>query len=430
MANIIPFSCPAEARKRYKFVNKPVLILQEEKPVQYPCIGLICKETLVPISYPLYERWYLELHKSEGLATATMRKRAIAICAFLNFILWETNCNSLHEVTLNMIREFLIRYKETEVGKRRSNRGWYEGVDAVYLFLANYWEYNKDSFDFQITRDKLFTYRHVIDEESRKRKLVMTYNYLSVKPPKQLKKKNRVLLYEYLDLFLWCCRKYDPDILIGIASQAYAGIREGEVVNLTHNRIILGPASFGRVSKITLDLLAPAPFAQSNNFGFIKKTREQDVYPDFVDSYYQLYQQHVACLEAKGYAVTGEAPLLVDKHGNPMSVTTYSNRVKQLFLAYFMPELKKFSDGEGRWEIDQPYIEAYEAEYPGAHTFRHWYTMYLFRIAKLKPDEISKWRGDSDGNSFKTYLHINADMLQEYADVARDFQRNWLEEIL
>ena len=162
----------------------------------------------------------------------------------------------------------------------------------------------------------------------------------------------------------------------------------------------------------------------------LKKTREQDVYPDFVDAYYKIYQQHVAYLEAKGYPVIGDAPLLVNKHGRPMSVTTYSDRVKKVFYDYFMPALKKFSDEEGRWEIDQPYIEAYEAEYPGAHAFRHWYTMYLFRIAKLKPDEISKWRGDSDGNSFKTYLHVNADMLQEYADVARNFQRNWLGEII
>lgn len=430
MANIIPFSCPAEERKLYKFVNKPVLILQEEKPMQYPCIGLFHKDTMAPISYPLYERWYLELHKYESLATATMRKRASAICTFLNFILWKTSCNSLHEVTLNVIRDFLIEYKKKENGMQRSTRGWYEGVDAVYLFLANYWEYNKDSFDFQITRDKLFTYRHVIDEESRKRKLVMTYNYLSVMAPKQLKRKNRVLLFEYLDLFLWCCKKYDPEILIGVASQAYAGIREGGVVNLIHGGIIIGPTPFGRVSKVTLNLLTQAHFAKSHNSGSIKKTREQDVYPDFVDAYYKIYQQHVAYLEAKGYPVIGDAPLLVNKHGRPMSVTTYSDRVKKVFYDYFMPALKKFSDEEGRWEIDQPYIEAYEAEYPGAHAFRHWYTMYLFRIAKLKPDEISKWRGDSDGNSFKTYLHVNADMLQEYADVARNFQRNWLGEII
>lgn len=427
---IIPFVRPEEERKAYKFINNPVLISREGKAVQYPCIGLFHQDTMEPISYPCYERWYLELHKSEGLATVTMRKRAIAISLFLNFLLWETNCNSLHEVTLNVIREFLIRYKETETGKQRSARGWYEGVDAVYLFLVNYWEYNKDSFDFQITKDKLLTYRYVMDEETRKRKLIMTYNYLSVRAPKQLKKKNRVLLFEYMDLFLWCCKKYDPEILIGVASQAYAGIREGGVVNLTHRGVIIGPTPFGRVSKITLNLLAPAPFAKNHNFGAIKKYREQDVYPDFVDNYYRLYQQHVASLEARGYPVMGDAPLLVDKHGNPMSVTTYSSRVKKVFYEYFLPALKEFSNKEARWEIDQPYIEAYEAEYLGAHAFRHWFTMYLFRVAKLKPDEISKWRGDSDGNSFKTYLHVNADMLQEYTDVARDFQRNWLEEIL
>lgn len=363
MANLIPFIPPEEKRQAYKFISNPVLFTREKKYVQYPCIGLFHKDTMEPISYPRYERWYLELHKSKGLATATMRKRAIAICSFLNYLLWETSCNTLHEVTLNIIRDFLVRYKETENGNQRSTRGWYEGIDAVYLFLSNYWECNKDVLDFRITRDNLLTYRYVIDEETRKRKLVMTYNYLSVMAPKQLKKKNRVLLFEYLDLFLWCCQKYDPEILIGVASQAYAGIREGGVVNLTHRKIIIGPTPFGRVSKITLDLLTQAPFAQSHNFGSIKKPREQDVYPDFVDIYYKLYQQHVASLEARGYPATGNAALLVDKHGKPMSVTTYSHRVKKVFYEHFLPALKVFSNKEDRWEIDQPYIEAYEAEY-------------------------------------------------------------------
>lgn len=430
MANIIPFACHEEERRAYKFINNPVLILREEKPVQYPCIGLFHQDTMAPIAYPCYERWYLDVQESEGLATSTMRKRATAICSFLNFLLWKTSCDSLHEVTLNIIRDFLIEYKEKEKGMQRSTRGWNEGVAAVYLLLANYWEYNKDSIDFRISCDKLLTYRYVIDGDTGKRKLVMDYNHLSIKAPKQLKRKNRMLLFEYLDLFLWCCRKYDPEILIGVASQAYAGIREGEVVNLTHERIVMGPAPFGRVSKITLILLTPVPFAKSQNFGSIKKTREQDVYPDFVDIYYKLYQQHVASLEARGYPVTGDTPLLVNKYGNPMSVTTYSDRVKRIFYELFLPALKEFSNEEARREIDQPYIEAYEREYPGAHAFRHWYTMYLFRVAKLKPDEISKWRGDSDGNSFKQYLHVNSDMLREYTETARSFQMNWLEEIL
>lgn len=427
---IIQFVRPEEERLGYTFLNNPVLMLREGKIVQYPCIGLYHKDTMEPIAYPCYERWYLDIQGSEGLATSTMRKRASAVCSFLNFLLWKTSCDTLHEVTLTIIREFLIAYKVKENGSPRSTRGWYEGIDAIYMLLIDYWEHNKDAFDFKITFDELVTYRYVSDSNSRKHKLVKTYNYLSVAAPKQLKRKNRLLLHEYLDLFMWCCRKYDPEILIGVASQAYAGIREGGVVNLTHGGIVIGPAPFGRVSKITLDLLTAAPFAQSPNFGEIKKPREQDVYPDFVDVYFKIYQQHVASLGAREYPVTGDAPLLVDKHGNPMSVTTYSNRVKKVFYECFLPALKEFSNKEDRWEIDQPYIEAYEAEYPGAHALRHWYTMYLFRVAKLKPDEISKWRGDSDGNSFKEYLHVNSDMLREYTETARSFQTNWLEEIL
>ena len=46
MANIIPFICPAEERTSHIFINKPVLLLCGEKPVQYPCIGLYRRDTV------------------------------------------------------------------------------------------------------------------------------------------------------------------------------------------------------------------------------------------------------------------------------------------------------------------------------------------------------------------------------------------------
>ena len=113
-----------------------------------------------------------------------------------------------------------------------------------------------------------------------------------------------------------------------------------------------------------------------------------------------------------------------------MSVHTYKRRVKKLFFEHFLPDLKKASEQNGTWAIDAPYIEAYEDDYPGAHAFRHWFTMYLLQKAKLPTDLISKWRGDSNRESMLTYIHINADMLESFETAAHTFHRSWLEEIL
>ena len=113
-----------------------------------------------------------------------------------------------------------------------------------------------------------------------------------------------------------------------------------------------------------------------------------------------------------------------------MSVDTYKGRVKKLFYEHFLPDLKKASEQMGTWAIDAPYIEAFEEDYPGAHAFRHWFTMYLFQRAQLTHDEISKWRGDKSRESMLTYIHVNADMLESFKMSAHTFQRSWLEEVL
>jgi integrase len=246
-------------------------------------------------------------------------------------------------------------------------------------------------------------------------------------------KKNRLLLYGYLDLILFECEKYDPDITLGVALQAYAGLREGEVVNVSYDRIKLRYGGFGTISDIEINLESPASFAdktRKSGFGSIKIPRKQLVYPDFTQDLMNRLGEHSSRMESMGYAVTGENPILLDKWGHPMSVHTYTNRVKRLFIDHFLPDLKKASEAKGSWFVDAPYIEAYENEYPGAHAFRHWYTMYLIQHTNLKSDEVSKWRGDSNRESVLDYIHANSEMLDAFGQASHTFQKSWLCEVL
>ena len=84
----------------------------------------------------------------------------------------------------------------------------------------------------------------------------------------------------------------------------------------------------------------------------------------------------------------------------------------------------------GTWTENAPYIEAYQEEYPGAHMFRHWFTMYLVTKTNLSCEEIAKWRGDSSIESMMSYIHVNAEMLTLYKDSSYKFQKSLWEEIL
>lgn len=250
--------------------------------------------------------------------------------------MYHTKCDCIHSIELTDIRNFLISYRTKNDGNQRSNDSWSEGVAIVYDFLAKYYVYNKDCFDFCYSQDDLFVYHKLRTDSRRRVNIVKKINYLGVKSPRSRVKKNRLLLYGYLDLILFECEKYDPDITLGVALQAYAGLREGEVVNVSYDRIKLRYGGFGTISDIEINLESPASFAdktRKSGFGSIKIPRKQLVYPDFTQDLMNRLGEHSSRMESMGYAVTGENPILLDKWGHPMSVHTYTNRVKRLFRA-------------------------------------------------------------------------------------------------
>lgn len=421
-------------RGKYVFLSKPVKVDRGEEIVDFPCIVLCRKGAVdVPVWYPLFERWYISSNNAGIMASSTLRKRSCAVCAFLNYLLHKTTCGYIHEITLNDIRRFLISYKIKEDGQERSSRGWDEGVAYVYDFLANYYLHHEDKFDFGYKYEDLITKQAARNKNTGRLIVVNDYNHLAVKAPRQLTTKNRLLLYGYLDLLLLECEMYDPELALAVALQAYAGLREGEVVNVCYNRINMQYAGFGHIGGILINLSSPALFASAKRkteFGNIKVFREQNVYPDFIDKIMKLYDAHIARHEAMGCETSGNAAVFLNNRKEPMSVHTYTARVKKVFYEHFLPDLKKASEIKGTWAVDAPFIEAFEEDYPGAHAFRHWFTMYLFQKAKESPDMVSKWRGDSNRESMFDYLHNNAEMLESFETASHTFQRSWLKEIL
>lgn len=248
---------PSVARQEYKFVNQPVLIKQWNRCLLFPCIVLCHVATKTTVAYPCFERWYIKLNEAEEMAPSTLRKRAAAVCQFLNHVLWRTNCSMLYEISLNELRDFLVEYKTCSTGEERSKEGWNEGVAHVYDFLTCYYMCHKNIFEFRYTADQLITIQRVGKsfDGHRRSVVVKQYNHLYVKAPKRLTRKNRLLLHEYMDMIIFECEKYAPGIALAVALQAYAGLREGEVVNLTYSRISLGSGGFGRIDGVSLHIM-------------------------------------------------------------------------------------------------------------------------------------------------------------------------------
>lgn len=443
MSKIVAFSSKESERKKYIFRNRAVRIPTEN--ILFPCISLYDQQTDILVASPGYERWYLQMSKTTALRSPTLQKKAFNICAFLNFLLWHTKCDSLNEVSVDILRDFLIDFRETTDGDQRDPSSWEKGITDVYKFLETYQKCNPH-LQHSYSAEDLITTAAVRNMGSGRKAVIRETNKFFVKPPKKTKKKNRYLLEGYLDLLLFEARKYDPMIALGIACQAYGGLREGEVVNLTRSSLQMIDTGFGHIGEIKINLMDEADFAKEYQgkceFGYIKKYRVQQIYPDFISQIVELYDEHDSLLGMKQAADNPNAPLFVNNQGNPMTVDSYCGRVETLFRNYFVSALKKTCIADGSWAEHAPFIEAWEdkispdgkkirGEFPGCHMFRHWFTMYLLGNTTLSHDEIAHvWRGDSSSEAMDTYIHVNAQMINLYQNAVFTFQQSILEEIL
>lgn len=424
-------------RKRFSFINRSVRVRKDDgdESDTYPCIVLNDNELGVVVSYTGYERYVcVEPQSGNDNKGSTLTRKAVEVCSFLNFILHETDLSSINECGLNDIRNFLIHSKTKDNGDEYAEDTWNRRKDTVFQFLKVYYMANCSRVPFNYDGYDLQKLEIIRDTEHHRKVKLVSNSALNVSAPKTTHKKNRYLVYGYLELLIYEAKKYDPMIALAIALQAYAGIREGEVTNLTIGRVKMISGSFGSLTGISLDISSTAPYWEKHKYrtnpASIKKIRpQQEVYSDFVISVKQIFEDHIAYMELKRYKTSPEEPLFINKFGKPLTEFTYRNRVKKLFYNHFLPSLKKTCIRQNTWAENAAYIEAYEEEYPGAHMFRHWFTMYLITKANLNIGQVRKLRGDSSETAVQEYIHINSDIIEAYKASSYRFIQSVLEEV-
>lgn len=215
-----------------------------------------------------------------------------------------------------------IRKQEDGTGYQKDT--WLRYRDFVIDFLVLYYESNKDTLPFFYKGEELRTVE-IIRDEKHHRKVAVVYNAsFHVPALKTTHKKNRILVDGYLVLPLYEAKKYDPDITVGIALGAYAGICEGEMVNITCGRVKIIRGNYGSISGIVVDLTAKVPYfigwEEKTEPGTIKKYRTQQVYNDFARDFLDILDAHLMRMEIRGYDTGLESSLFVNKLRRSMTV--------------------------------------------------------------------------------------------------------------
>lgn len=414
----------------FVFACRPFYVTRNGKRYKFPCVSLVSRKTGRIQSVPGLEKYYIDFRFAYEMAEITLMKKGYAVTDFMNFLLLETNVFRFEDIDVDILRAFAEDYKTTDDDIPRDPDKWRRTIAVIYEMLDVYHKTYSKILDFKYNPKSFYkdSMRVPIDVDDVKYKLQKVVTF-GVKPPVRKEKRLRFLVEGYLPILLEEARRYDPMIELAIALQAYAGLREGEIVNLQQKSLKSRDVGFGQVGKIVIDLLHHAPFAENyrgkTSFGRIKKPREQEVYIDFVDDITTLRSDHMRLLKHRD----DDAPLFENRWGKPLTVTTYQLHVRQLFKNHFLPDLKKIVVEEGTWAENGPFIEAYEQQYPGCHMFRHWFTMYLLK-RNLPPQEISYWRGDRNLESMADYIHVYGEMVDQYKKSSYEVQKKILEEVM
>lgn len=431
-------------RTDFVFQNRPVRYDSwngDNSKITIPCIVMCHRATGIAVAYPGYERWYIPFYSTTARKIETYRKKARAIKTFLNYILSNSTAATLQDITLKDIMGFLIFYRTTEKHTDRAFGEWERDIECIYSFLSAYYKYNHDRFPFAYDPKDLYKPNAslTIYQNRLIQRRPMKCNYFGVKRPQKTLKKLRFLPEQFLDIILMVAKAYDPMLVLPIALQSYAGLRKGEVVNLTRDSIRTMYGGFGTTRKIVLDISKPASFALTYegvcDFGSIKVPRIQEVYPDFIPRVQEMILTHYKLLDDMGTSDAASAPLFFNYRSKALTVDAYTARVRNLFKKHFLPVLIRLKDFDIGNTVYQEYYEAYSRDYPGAHMFRHWFTMYLIMHIKCTPNQnitdlVSKWRGDKSREGMESYVHANAEVISHFQNAIINYQKTWVEEVL
>ncbi|WP_140417732.1 site-specific integrase [Desulfosporosinus sp. FKA] len=222
-----------------------------------------------------------------------------------------------------------------------------------------------------------------------------------------------------IPIILRAIRREAPDLLFGALLQLFAGLREGEAVNVRRaNSIYYGGIRYvkenGKFTSFEVDLTKEYLLrSDGKTTGNIKRERTQAVYPIFLDAIQEAYEAHLKLVNADD--IEPEAPMFVNmyrssKTGKKMALSkqSYCKRIKEIMFNTVVPELLKSDDRELK-----TYGMLLNENNWGLHAFRHWFTVQLVLNGE-DLDGIAFWRGDTSLQTAYTYLQNKGEIMKKY----------------
>lgn len=346
--------------------------------------------------------------------TSNPEAKLYFICGMLNYILVENGgrfgIRHVFDITKPMLEEYFDHYGMMELpdGGHHTKESVERCIAAVTAFMENL--SRKFGGYMKLSKADLYVEKTIHNCRGRlETTWTPAFQAVGIFDEEET---FREMPAKVMEILLPMAFKYTRDIAFGIALQAFAGLRAGEVCNVRRERSPLGAGIRfveigGTVRRIEIDLRKELTLRSDGaEVGGIKKERLQGVYPAFIGAFLKAYEMHREYL-AKMPFEEEYAPMFINTNGMAMSYETYRGRFKTLINEYLRPYLIRCGDPELRI-----YGQLLYENRLGTHALRHWFTVQLV----LRGEDIANiqfWRGDRNPESAFTYLQNKGDLIRE-----------------
>ena len=345
-------------------------------------------------------------------------KRFAYVIKFLNYVFGVKRITSLDQLTLDMIKDFLMNYGLGTLpgDTRHRKKSTVEiCVNTILDFLTLYLKERKGKAI--LSPSALYETTSYTNKRGRliKRKEVKFDVYVDDSQTEQAI--FRDMPNSAFEMLFAHLAEYHKDLLMVVALGAFVGLRPSEACNVRREDSPLGAGilfhqSEGETFKVEIDLRREMPLRSDlKPTGRIKKERMQAVPYIFLEVFLDTYNNYMSYLEGKRYE-RDYVPLNLNKQGKALTYAVYYQRFRRIIREEMIPIFLKSDDAEVVF-----FGHLLQEHNISPHIFRHWYTTQLVLSGVSEISELMSARGDKSPDSAWVYLQNKGEIAKQYGQV-------------
>ena len=345
-------------------------------------------------------------------------KRFAYVIKFLNYVFGVKRITSLDQLTLDMIKDFLMNYGLGTLpgDTRHRKKSTVEiCVNTILDFLTLYLKERKGKAI--LSPSALYETTSYTNKRGRliKRKEVKFDVYVDDSQTEQAI--FRDMPNSAFEMLFAHIAEYHKDLLMVVALGAFVGLRPSEACNVRREDSPLGAGilfhqSEGETFTVEIDLRREMPLRSDlKPTGRIKKERMQAVPYIFLEVFLDTYNNYMSYLEGKRYE-RDYGPLNLNKQGKALTYAVYYQRFRRIIREEMIPIFLKSDDAEVVF-----FGHLLQEHNISPHIFRHWYTTQLVLSGVSEISELMSARGDKSPDSAWVYLQNKGEIAKQYGQV-------------